>query len=587
MTMQRLLRIFAFVAVFLLQASCSRDEVVPQRPEPVSLEIVIKIPRPAVTRADEGYMAAEDPEMAINNLKVWVFKHDGGDKIAYLELDSNNLQSGIEQRYAIVIPELIARSAPNVDLYAIANSASTGLSFTEDTSRATLQGYCLDGDQFGVSTLTGRSDIAANGLPFTGVLRDTPMTGSFPVLKLGTVTLTRAVSKVRVLLCRQEGETQDDFHFDAIHIGGNIGKKEKLFTDNVYDAGRLPTGIFELDESEGKYVSFSKDIDIPASVATYPGPGEFGFRDDRHPTETPTDWVRRMDEAVENGYVSEVFMSYLRESDAQLSGSIQYHIGSKAQQTVNFTMEAPGDFIRNHVWVIYAYFIGGDLFVRPVLIPWIAGHAPLEVSTTGAVTMAFGWVLQYDENGDDSDWNDCHVAVAYGYYSGGKRPKYSRVIELRTNYPSSTLHLNLNNPLFQFLLVDGDESQGSSYTEAGTTIAIEPGERVTRFCVVPTSSEAPSLAQAFAHVTLVENKQMLREKLGKDDEGNTIVIGTELVDIIELVPFNHELPGSEDHTLLYYYNCGAYNYETWELNTEQNRPADGDGHHYWRFGPMA
>ena len=585
--MKGLLRIFAFAAVFLLMGACSRDEVVRPKAEAVSLEIIVKIPRPAVTRADEGYMSAEDPELAIHDLKVWVYNHATGARIAYLELEENNLQSGVEQRYAIVLPDAIARTAPNVDLYAIANSASTGLSFEESTARATLQGYCLEGDRFGTSTLTGRSDIATSGLPLTGVLENTPMTGSYPVLKLGTVTLTRAVSKIRVLLCRQEGDTQDSFHFDSIHLEGNIGKKEKLFTDNVFDAGRLETGLFELDETDGKYVSFSEDLTLPASVATYPGPGEFGFRDDRHPSETPSQWEERMNAAVEAGYVDEIFMTYLRESDAQLTGRIGYHIGSEATKYVDFTMEAAGDFIRNHVWVIYAYFIGGDLYVRPVRVPWIAGHAPLDVTTSGSITLAFDWVLQYDENGDESDWNDVHVAVAYGYFTGSKRPRYSRIIELDTNYPSSTLHLNINNPLFQFILVDGDESLGSSYSEAGTTLTIEPGDRTTRFCVVPTSAEAPSGAQAFAHISLVETKQMLREILGEDEDGNTIVTGTQLVDIVELVPFNHDLPGSEDHTLLYYYNCGSYNYETWELNTETNRPASGDGHHYWRFGPHA
>lgn len=586
--MKRLIRIIALLTLLFLQASCQRAEVLrPSEANESKLEIVLNIPRPALTRADEGYLPAEDPELTIHTVQIWVFRHDTGARIAYLNLDSNNLASGVEQRYSVVLPEAIARSAPNVDLYAIANAAATGLTFEETTTRATLAGYCLEGDRFGVSTLTGRSDITATGLPFAGMLEDTPMTGSYPVLKISTVTLTRAVSKIRVILCRQEGETQDDFHFDSVNISGNIGKKEKLFTDNVFDAGRLDTGIFELDESDGKYVTLNEDITIPATVATCPGPGEFGYRPDNHPTETPAEYEARLDAGVAAGDINEVFLAYLRESDAKLTGRIGYHIGSEATQYVEFTMESAGDFIRNHVWVVYAYFIGGDLYVRPVRIPWTAGHAPLEVSTSGAVTMAFDWVLQYDENGDSGDWDDVHVAVAYGYYSGSKRPKYSRIIELSTDYPSSTLHLNINNPLFRFILVDGDESLGSSYSEAGTTLTIQPGERVTRFCVVPTSSEAPSGAQAFTSITLVESKQLLREIIGEDPDGNPIVTGTELVDIIELVPFNHELPGSEDHTLLYYYNCGSYNYETWELNTEANRPATGDGHHYWRYGPHA
>ncbi|MDT3366832.1 MAG: hypothetical protein LIQ26_06125, partial [Bacteroidota bacterium] len=124
--MKRLIRIIALLTLLFLQASCQRAEVLrPSEANESKLEIVLNIPRPALTRADEGYLPAEDPELTIHTVQIWVFRHDTGARIAYLNLDSNNLASGVEQRYSVVLPEAIARSAPNVDLYAIANAAAS------------------------------------------------------------------------------------------------------------------------------------------------------------------------------------------------------------------------------------------------------------------------------------------------------------------------------------------------------------------------------------------------------------------------------------------------------------------------------
>ena len=47
---------------------------------------------------------------------------------------------------------------------------------------------------------------------------------------------------------------------------------------------------------------------------------------------------------------------YLRETDKQLSGVITYQKGVAAEQKVRFEMKAPGDFSRNHTWIVYAYY---------------------------------------------------------------------------------------------------------------------------------------------------------------------------------------------------------------------------------------
>ena len=60
---------------------------------------------------------------------------------------------------------------------------------------------------------------------------------------------------------------------------------------------------------------------------------------------------------------------YLRESDKQLAGTITYQIGEGADQTVNFQMQQAGDFLRNHTWIIYAYYAGsGKLQVQSLYV---------------------------------------------------------------------------------------------------------------------------------------------------------------------------------------------------------------------------
>jgi hypothetical protein len=51
---------------------------------------------------------------------------------------------------------------------------------------------------------------------------------------------------------------------------------------------------------------------------------------------------------------------YLRESDKQLEGTITYKIAGGEDQTVDFQMHQAGDFLRNHTWIVYAYYSGSD-----------------------------------------------------------------------------------------------------------------------------------------------------------------------------------------------------------------------------------
>ena len=64
-------------------------------------------------------------------------------------------------------------------------------------------------------------------------------------------------------------------------------------------------------------------------------------------------------------------MTYLRESDKQLTGTIHYTIESISthQQTskvADFSMAAPGDFLRNRSWIIYVFYMDAKIHVLTV-----------------------------------------------------------------------------------------------------------------------------------------------------------------------------------------------------------------------------
>ena len=63
---------------------------------------------------------------------------------------------------------------------------------------------------------------------------------------------------------------------------------------------------------------------------------------------------------------------YLRESDKRLEGTISYSVDNVAQTPVTFKMKDNGDFLRNHSWIVYAYYEGlsGMQVVVVDVTPW-------------------------------------------------------------------------------------------------------------------------------------------------------------------------------------------------------------------------
>ena len=94
--------------------------------------------------------------------------------------------------------------------------------------------------------------------------------------------------------------------------------------------------------------------------------------------------------AVNAGHLKQLGLTYLRESDKKLTGTITYQtkereditkqwedITQTNEETAHFSMALEGDFLRNHSWIVYIYFMDGKIHVLTVtdigMKAWVEG----------------------------------------------------------------------------------------------------------------------------------------------------------------------------------------------------------------------
>ena len=561
-------------------AGCFRDSLI-YRLERGELNVRVYIPDATVTKAETGLEDALDAERAVSSLQIWVFRTDNSNLVGYRLLDGDalattGLSTGHEARFTIPVDDAFVSEKPNVDVYAVVNGASAGFTIDKfayasgDWSKVNptdLQDFVMSGDVFGVNTLT--SAVPAEGLPMAGLATNQAVTGDFPVLSVSTLTVTRAVSKLRFVFCQmtEAGTPVDEFHITGISISGQIGKEEKLFTENTYAGHTYGTKLFDIS---GEYDALSKTYPaagaLPASLAGNPKPGDYLYQ----PGMTAQEYDDLIHSGLSSGVLTQWGLTYLRETDKKLTGTINYTVGTGGTmrtKQATFTMEAEGDFTRNHSWTIYAYFIGGRLVVKPTVLPWIAGNDRYAYRTEGSTEFKYEkpW-LRYDIDRMSWTWNDTWLVVAYGYQGGGNvgKPSYSPMLTLETSN-ANDLVLQLNNDHFVLVqvleTVDGEGNPVLSYTKHGQSLTItgSPDKQITNFYVVPVSDDV--MADPYVKVFLTE----MHSGDGLPPQN---------------IPFNHNLPGDEDHTSLLIYNPGRAEYIA-NMNVHKNNSSNEQTTQYW------
>ena len=302
----------------------------------------------APTRGAVGEVDAITTESTIKSLKIWIYESDSEDFVGFFTTnDVTALNEGQGTTYQIPVSDDFASSKPDVDVYVMANVTTANCGVGELNEATTHDDLLEDAKitgYFGLGNL--QKSVPEDGLPFAGKLTTQTVVGDAPALRVGspsevsTVQLNRAVSKLRFVFAKTTGEP-------SVKI-----------TSITMNAGMIPTEeyLFKTPLS----MTYNTDAEELLTVNI----------DDIAETADPTDYLYTNQEAQEyENLINEAASKqpaevtvygpvYLRESDKLLAGTITYQIGDGADQTVDFEMQQAGDFLRNHTWIIYAYYGG-------------------------------------------------------------------------------------------------------------------------------------------------------------------------------------------------------------------------------------
>ena len=562
--MRKSLFIWLLLPVVVL-AACSRSYDQPEAPE---LSITIAFPENFVpeTRATVGEIPAESSENVIRDLAIWVFYSSGANahqKVGSLLVNSPSelpIAGGV-RKYALRVDQAFMLERPQVDVFVLVNRASINCTLTENSSWDDVNGALFGGDPY-FSPNVPISAVPANGLPMSGVGKALTVGGEEPFLKVPTISVGRAVSKLRFVFCQmtENGNPVDVFNITGISLSGQIGQNEKLLTDQVYSTHTYLTRLFDSSGYVDLNKSWTTGLPEPARNAS---PGTYLYDG----SQTTQEYEDLIDGGISAGVLTQWGLTYLRETDKQLSGTISYTVGTGASmrsKTATFTMDA-GDFTRNHSWIIYGYFIGGRLVVQPTVLPWIAGNDRYEYATEGYTELGYEkpW-LRYDLDKEAWTWNDTWLVVAYGYEGGSVgKPTHSPMFTLQT-INSNELVLQLNNDQFIFVQMTQSLDSGNNpvyaYTKLGQRLEIHPSsnKQDTNFYVVPVNDNV--MADPYVKVFLTELHS------GGMPPSN--------------IPFNHNLPGDEDHTSILIYNPGRAEYNA-NISNHKNTSSSVQTTQYW------
>ena len=337
--------------LLLLLTACSGDDATaPVTADAATLlDIGVQTPGLSVVTRAGNIEAIDDNENKINSLQIWVFETGTNTLVSYLEptdyptTTDKVYQTNVTSNYANKNPR------PNVDVYVIANATSIGLNLTNNSTRTQLEEAVI-----GDSYFSPQKEIQeTTGLPMSGVLRNKILKGQTnkPVLRITDydnmekVSLTRVVSKVRFVFCKPSGV---DLHIQGIAIDKNM----------------IPTEEYVFLGTDGRmfHVGSSYNTDAISllsesinDVCACSDPSKYFY--------TSQD-AQEYEDLINSGVsaatpeLTPAGPFYFRESDKKVSGTITYNIGLGASSTATFSMQASGDFSRNHSWIVYAYYEG-------------------------------------------------------------------------------------------------------------------------------------------------------------------------------------------------------------------------------------
>lgn len=404
------------------------------------LNIYVYAPEhPMLTRADVGTIASRTAkEHMVHTLQIWVFNHRDGSLVGYLEAEPTFLnETDGQEMFQMKVKKEFADHPENVDVYVVANAFINfsnreknydliyiddnnednneveELTLGENTERTKLEKAMIGEGSFGVSPLV--SSVLDEGLPMSGVLKNQPIYGSYPTLRVGTqdamatLQLTRAVSKLRFVLCQKKEKDNAKkklVSIDKIELNGSVIPTASYLMPvtkpsySSYVSTAINYGSIEEEnigvipsvknpmvyayetQSAQEYedlINHAADGDESRKAENIAWLNGYGARNN-----VPELKVENFTEAIlQTNSLSwpqlmELGPTYFRESDKKLTGTITYTVQEREKngeewtdwktehKTADFSMADPGDFLRNHSWIVYVFYMDATIYTLTV-----------------------------------------------------------------------------------------------------------------------------------------------------------------------------------------------------------------------------
>ncbi len=352
------------ISFLLLAVACSSsDDTEGTEKKQAMLTVYVYSPEhPLLIRSDVGNVNASAAESKITRLQIWIFENGTGKQVAYLDTQETSLLSvGEGAVYRIPVSDEFAQSKPNVDFYVMANIPTEGYASDSkldgNSTREQVRTAKIPEGRFGL--LSPTKVVPDEGLPMTGSLTDQPVIGDAPVLRIGTLTniatvqLTRAVSKVRFIFANTKSTS--DTPAPPLQIKGITMDADKIPQQEYLIARTSSTLAYYTDDEKPLFPAAKETEYVTAAETEDPTRFIFGGQEAQKYEDLLDEYINKSPAEL-----TQIGPYYLKESDRQLSGKISYQIGSTSKEPMAFRMEHEGDFRRNHTWIVYAYYVGGN-----------------------------------------------------------------------------------------------------------------------------------------------------------------------------------------------------------------------------------
>lgn len=350
-------------------------------------EVSNRVPGRTKTSLTEADMeSGVESESLIHSYRIWIFASresgDGAQPIGYAEgtdlADNGN---------RIVSVKLRSGKMSGIDIYVLANAENSSSLMSGDGSvmtRGQLKSGTVSGFGIGSDMKPVVMTVPSTGLPMSRVLSNVPLqkyvSENIDLNNAIEIPLLRAVSKFQFYMAKAAGNADIDglsvlnvefgkAEASATGVSGNFIPQTALaFTRSVDFAD-----VKSLDYLYTSSAFLPENVGYYSHTVRYTGSSNVLFKaEDISPVKDPTVFRRGLDENAQ-AYAERMrnagltsFSSYFLESGQALRGIVNYQFSANKSRKVSFNI-APGEFLRNHECIIYAYVLNGRVEVETTL----------------------------------------------------------------------------------------------------------------------------------------------------------------------------------------------------------------------------